>query len=1231
MSDPTPVPFVHLHVHTTYSLLDGACQIKPLVKRIKQLGMTSCAITDHGNLFGLKSFYDVCNEEGIKPILGCEAYVAKDHHSREQTDKSGHHLILLAKNLTGYHNLLRLISFAWTEGFYYRPRIDKALLEKYHEGLICSSACIAGEVPRLILDGRMEEAEKAVLWYKELFGDDYYLEIMYHKAAPDVIRRENEDPVHLLEARSNKGILELGKKLGIKVIATNDVHFLKEDDAEAHDILLCLGTGSKVSDRNRMRYTQQEWFKSYEEMCANLPDNIEQIHNTVEIADKVETYELNSDPILPVFPIPESFGKEEDYQAKYNEENLRPEFGERFDKLMKQGLSKVIRIKFEADYLEHLTIEGAKLRWPAGIPDEVTERINFELDCIKKMGFPGYFLIVRDYIAAARGMGVSVGPGRGSAAGSVVAYCLKITNVNPVTYDLLFERFLNPDRISMPDIDVDFDDYGRGKVLEWVTQKYGVDHVSHIVTFGQMAPKSAIKDVCRVMDVPLAESNRLAAMIPDVPKITFPKALAENPALEAEMNSPDPTIRKVLELASRLDGMLRQPGIHACGVIISRDPLIETIPVMPTEGESLLTTQYDGHFVEPIGLLKMDFLGLKTLTVIKECLSNIKEDYGLDVDIDNVPIDDKETYELFSRGETTGLFQFESEGMKKYLRELHPTCLEDLVAMNALYRPGPMQYIPQFINRKHGREAIVYDHPLMEKYLKTTYGVCVYQEQVMLLSRLLGGFTRGKSDTLRKAMGKKQLETMEKLKTEFVKGCLANPDFRAAPNCDDEETCRKLIDKIWKDWKAFASYAFNKSHAVCYAYVAYQTGYLKAHYKSEFMCAQISSEFGKFDKLPGLVAEAAEMGLEVLPPNVNFSLSRFSPSGKDAIRYGLAGIKGVGTPVGDAIVAERKKNGLFKSYCDFLERIDLTLCNKRALEALIKAGAFDDFGLERARLLNGTDFVLVRVQEKIKERESGQQNLFDAFDVAGGNEITDSDIPKCPEWPAREKLGYERELLGIYLTGDPLDRHTTIIKDLSTKSFSTVANYNRPESIEVRVCGLASAVALKVTKARKEQMAVVTLENGSEKVEAVLFPKSYSFGNNAAALQEGQPLMACGEVLVREGEDRVSFYVNELYLLSDATPRFTEKVNFLVPWTEGQEQMIADLAEIVSLHPGKARITLRITNEKGEQIIINSGLQVEADFRMIEEAEKLLGRNAVRLSSRDDIYLEFQPNHFRRH
>ncbi len=1049
--------FVHLHLHTTYSMLDGQCQINPLVVCARRWGMPALAVTDHGNLFALKAFYDACHSKKkefaelppIKPILGCEAYVTStgDLRTRDKNERR-YHLCLHAKNKTGYHNLVRLISEAHIHGFYNRPRIDHSLLEKYHEGLHCSAACIAGEVAHAIETDRMAEAERVAKWYKDLFGDDYSLEVMLHKSVkagddvPMEARREFAD-LYERQVKVVKGMLELGKKLDIRVIATNDVHFLDKEDDDSHDVLLALSSGAKMSDSKRLIYTGQEYFKTEDEMKALFAENPELIAATREVAERIEDFKLDSDPIMPKFAIPPEFGTEDDVRGKYDEETLKGMYPPgRVDKL--GGYEKVVRIQFEAEYLASLVWAGARRRWGENLPKETVERVQFELDTIRTMGFPGYFLIVHDYIDAARRLGVWVGPGRGSAAGSAVAYSLGITNVDPLKYDLLFERFLNPDRISMPDIDVDFDDSGRERVLDYVTKKYGADHVAHIVTFGQMAAKSAIKDVGRVMDYPLQETNKLAGLVPEVPKITFKKARKTAPDLEAAFNSPDPTVHKLMERAARLEGSIRQPGVHACGVIISRDPLIETLPVMPTpekggkkkpsSGESsedrLLTTQYDGHYVEPVGLLKMDFLGLKTLTVEKECVALLKE-RGIELDPDAIPDDDRLTYELFGRGETTGLFQFESDGMKKWLIALQPERLTDLVAMNALYRPGPMEYIPRFVARKQGQEPVTYDHPLMEKYLKDTYGVTVYQEQVMLLSRLLAGFTRGESDKLRKAMGKKLMDIMNELKAKFVKGCLDNPEFRIEKWKDESEAI-KLIEKIWTDWEAFASYAFNKSHAVCYAWVAYQTGYMKAHYPAEFMCAQISSEIGNFDKLPGFIAEAQEMGLELKLPDVNESGLRFVPtSDSKGIRYGLGGIKGVGEVAAEAIVAERKAKGPYIGFMDFCMRLaGSSALNKRVLENLTRTGAFSTLEPNRAKLFKNIEFALKKAQQRAKEKSSAQANFFDL--MAGGEDrVTDAELADCAPFSPAEDLKNERDLLGVYVSGHPLQSCRRIIAEVS--------------------------------------------------------------------------------------------------------------------------------------------------------------------------------------------------------
>ena len=1019
--------FTHFHVHSQYSILDGAASIPGLIAKAKADGQTALALTDHGNMFGIKLFYDTCRQKGIKPILGCEAYVARVslYNKEKPIDRSGEHLIILAKNLTGYLNLVKLCSTAFCDGFYYRPRIDKTQLEKHHEGLIISSACLGGEIDQKIMAGDLEGAEKAALWYKNLFGEDYYLEVMRHPAADPKQRAEIYDN----QQRCIQEKIKIARKLNIKLIATNDVHFLNEEDAEAHDLLICLNTRKDIDDPTRMRYTRQEWFKTTQEMIDLFPDLPEAIENTQEITDKVEEYELDSDPLMPVFPIPPELGTEEEYRQKFSQEDLFNEFTrdekgnvvlteEEANKKIKKlgGYDRLYRIKLEADYLKELTMKGVVKRYGENPSPEIMERIIFELHIMKTMGFPGYFLIVQDFIRAARDMGVIVGPGRGSAAGSAVAYCLGITNIDPIKYDLLFERFLNPDRISLPDIDVDFDDAGRQQVLEWVTEKYGADKVSHIVTFGSMAAKMAIKDVARVLKLELSEANRLAKMVPEAPKMTLKKAYKENPDLEKEKQSLNPLISKTIQFAETLEGSIRQTGVHACGILISRDPLTDHIPIMPTEGESLMTTQYDGHFVEPIGLIKMDFLGLRTLSIIKTCLDNIKKSKHIVLNENEIPLDDEETFKLFTRGDTTGLFQFESPGMKKHLRALQPNRFEDLVAMNALYRPGPMEYIPSFIRRKHGEEPIEYDHPMMEPYLKDTYGITVYQEQVMLQSRALGLFTRGQSDTLRKAMGKKKFELLAELKGKFVEGCKNNPDFVQGAK-EKGKDVEELVNKIWGDWEAFASYAFNKSHSVCYAYIAYQTGFLKAHYPAEFMAANLSNNLSDITKVTVFMDECKRMGLSVLAPDVNESYNDFTVNSHGQIRFGMAAIKGVGEAAVEKIIEEREKNGPYKDVYDFFERIDYKSVNKKTIENLVTAGGLDSFGYHRAQYLHLVDATTTVLDNLVNYGQKNQQDSMNLqatlFGELDGFEVTKPNIPDCEPWHDYEKSKKEKELIGI--------------------------------------------------------------------------------------------------------------------------------------------------------------------------------------------------------------------------
>ena len=1083
--------FTHLHVHSHYSVLDGMSKVPDLVDKAIKLGMPAIALTDHGCMYGIKELLDYCKkankklkekaaEEGteyvpFKPIVGVEAYCARRsrlQHDKELkainaegktyiVDQSGWHLILLAKNMQGYRNLCKIVSASFMEDSYYRrPRIDKELLEQYHEGLICCSACLGGELPQKIMEGlafssgleAMNEAEKTIEWFKGIFGEDYYIEIQRHQTT----KEGSDQHVYQVQKEVNPVLVELAKKHGVKVVATNDVHFVEEEHAEAHDHLVCVSTNHFIDDDNRMHYTKQEWLKSPAQMEAIFSDIPEALENTQEIVDKVEIYDIDSGPLMPKFPIPEEFGTEESYRQKFTEQDLFEEFTrdengnevlttEAAEKKVKTlgGYDRLYRIKLEADYLAHLAYKGAHERYGETLTDEQEERIKFELHIMKTMGFPGYFLIVMDFIRAAREeLGVSVGPGRGSAAGSVVAYCLRITDLDPLKYDLLFERFLNPDRISLPDIDTDFDDAGRGKVLDWVSEKYGHTQVAHIITYGTMATKSAIADVGRVQRIPLARVNEIKGFIPEKsfpdnikdekgksPKVNLKNCYKYVDDLRALLNGDEPQIRNMLTYAAQLEDTIRQVGVHACGVIIGADDLTKFAPLSTVEdkttGKRVLVTEYDGHVVESVGLIKMDFLGLKTLTIIKECLKNIYKAHGVTIDIDHISIEDAETYKLFQEGRTIGVFQFESAGMRKYMKELKPTVMGDLIAMNALYRPGPMDYIPQFIRRKHGLEPVTYDIPVMEKYLKDTYGVTVYQEQVMLLSRLLANFTRGESDQLRKAMGKKIMKMLEELKPKFINGGKANGHNE------------KTLEKIWADWEKFASYAFNKSHAACYSWVAYQTAYLKAHYPAEFMAANLTVAKDDIKDVTKFMDECKAMKISVLAPDVNESEMNFTVNSKGDIRFGLGGIKGVGEGAVEAIIQEREKNGKYKDLFDFLERVNLQACNRKTVESLALAGAFDGFeGLYREQLFasnaKGENMleVLMRYGNRFQQdKQERSISLFDGFDI-GGIEVQRPELPVAPRWSAIERLNKEKDLIGIFLSAHPLDEWEFEVKEL---------------------------------------------------------------------------------------------------------------------------------------------------------------------------------------------------------
>ncbi len=1157
--------FTHLHVHSQYSILDGAASVLGLVTKAKDDGMTAMAITDHGNMFGAKQFHDTATRNGVKPILGIEAYVARRDRNQksEKEDRSGYHLIILAKNLVGYHNLMRLASFGYTEGFYYKPRIDRELLEKYGEGLIISSACLGGEVPQQIMAGNLEGAKDTIRWYKNLFGEDFYLEIMRHKTDDPKMNANIYDNQQLC----NNKILELGKEFDVKVIATNDSHFLNAEDADAHDLLICLNTGRDLDDPTRMRYTKQEFFKTSKEMLELFSDVPEAITNTAEIAEKVEEYVLDIAPLMPDFPIPEGYGDAD-------------------------------------DYLRYLAYEGAHERWGQELAPDVVERLDFELDTIKKMGFPGYFLITWDFIKAARDMGVIVGPGRGSAAGSAVAYSIKITNIDPIKYDLLFERFLNPDRISMPDVDIDFDDDGRQMVLDWVTAKYGHDKVSHIITFGTMAAKMAIRDVARVLKLPLSEADRLAKLIPDGPKVSLKKAFADEPELAKEKDSDNPLISRTLKFAETLEGSVRQTGVHACGVIIGRDPLIEHIPVMIVKDYNLLVTQYDGRFVEPVGMLKMDFLGLKTLSIIKDTLANIKLSKDLDVDIEKIPLKDEKTFELFSKGETTGIFQFESPGMKKHLRALKPNRFEDLVAMNALYRPGPMEYIPSFVRRKHGEEEIQYDHPIMEKYLDDTYGITVYQEQVMLQSRALAGFTRGMSDSLRKAMGKKQIKMMDELKVKFINGCHDNPEFMEGVNGDNVKA-DKIIEKIWLDWEAFAKYAFNKSHSVCYAYIAYQTGFLKAHYPAEFMAAVLSRNLSDIAKVTIFMDECKRMGMPVLGPDVNESYSRFTVNKEGHIRFGMAAIKGVGEQAVLDIINERK-NGNFKSIFDFIERVNLRTVNKRTMENLAMSGGFDSFGLKRGQYFHTDEFDstfmenLVKYGNKLQaENNNMQQTLFGNVD---DYVVIPPKIPECADWHKLERLNKEKALIGIYLSAHPLDDFRLEIETFCNARFSQLASGMETfKDKDISVAGMVTAVRRGTTKTGNP-FAIVTLEDFSDSYEFAFFSKDYmEYGNYFI---EGISLFINGRVQTRSwprDTTELEFKVKGISLLSEVREKRVKEITIEIPVTSLTNELITEMANCMEESKGNLKVNFVIFDEKNVRMkMFSRSCRVNLSNELIE-------------------------------
>ncbi len=1245
--------FIHLHTHTHYSLLDGQSKVADLVQHAVADGMRGMAITDHGNMFGVKDLFDECNKinkqlkkegkEPFKPIFGCEMYVARRGMKRmdDKIDRGGWHLIVLAKNLNGYKNLIRLVSRSWVDGFYGRPRTDHEDLEKFHEDLIVCSACIGGEIPKLILAGDIEGARKAVEWHKNLWGEDFYLELQRHEVKDPNLRANRE--TFPMQQQVNRVLIEFAKEYGIKLICTNDCHFIDKDAAEAHDHLLCLGTGKDLDDPQRMLYTKQEWFKSQAEMNEVFADIPEALENTLEILDKVETYDLESDPIMPFFPIPSEFGTEEQWRTRFSEDDLYKEFTsdefgnnqlpeEDAKKKIKKlgGYDKLYRIKFEADYLGKLAYEGAARiygkkevtidaplqpdelsAWATenGISKEVDDRVRFELHIMKTMGFPGYFLIVQDFINSARKeLGVWVGPGRGSAAGSVVAYCLGITKLDPLKYDLLFERFLNPDRISLPDIDTDFDDDGRGKVLQWVMDKYGHENCAHIITYGTMAAKNAIKDVGRVEKVPLSVVNAwckaMPERLPDGMKPKLANYIKVTPELQQAEASVNQNESNTIKYAKMLEGTIRNTGIHACGFIICRDPISDHVPVSTADDPDFpdtktAVTQYDGHVIESTGLIKMDFLGLKTLSEQKEAVKNVKLTRGIDVDLDNIPIDDELTYQLYQRGQTIGTFQFESAGMQKYLRELHPTVFEDLIAMNALYRPGPMDYIPSFIARKNGREPITYDIDITEKYLKDTYGITVYQEQVMLLSRQLANFTRGESDALRKAMGKKKKDIVDAMKPKFIEG--------GKKNGHDE----KVLEKIWADWEKFASYAFNKSHAACYSWVAYQTAYLKAHYPAEFMAALLTRRRSDIKEITKLMDECKALGIPTLGPDVNESYTNFGVNKKGEIRFGLSAIKGMSEAATLAIIKEREENGPFRDIYDLLERVPASAMNKKALECLALSGALDNFGIAREQYVSPAgkysqfiDMLSNYAQQYQSAKSLAVNSLFGDFDSV---EINRPKPDPLVPWSAIEKLNRERELVGIYLSAHPLDEFAVVLECMcNTKCSEIGKDADRAELAKkdtLTVGGIVTNVNSRYTKTGKP-MGVVSIEDFEGVGELAMFGEDW-------ARWQGMFQNGCSVYVKMKSQERFQkgsgiydLKIQSVDFLQDVSEKFMESLTVHIDMdclttdsdSEEEEAMtenvLSDLATIISETPGKTKLFFSIRDNSLSTMPVNlvSGL-----------------------------------------
>lgn len=1166
--------YVHLHCHTQYSLLDGASDIATMMDKAVADGQKGVALTDHGNMFGAFKFVAEANKRNIKPIVGCEFYLVEDRHKKAFSRARGesdvrYHQLMLAKNQTGYKNLSKLCSLGFIEGKYSKfPRIDKELIEKYHEGIIATSCCIGAEIPQAILQGKLDKAEELLKWWLNIFGEDYYIELQRHRGL------ENIDGLGVSQEDVNQELIKLARKHNVKIIATNDSHYVEEEDWAPHDILLCINTASVIEEQNRFKFPSSDfYFKSQQEMNQLFSDIPESVDTTMEIFSKIENLELARDVLLPAFPLP----------PQYNTQD---------------------------EYLRGITFEGAKRRYGTITP-EIEERLNFELEVIKQSGYPGYFLIVQDFTNTARKMGVSVGPGRGSAAGSAVAYCIGITNVDPIKYDLLFERFLNPERISMPDIDIDFDDVGRAKVIDYVIKKYGRNQVAQIITYGSMAAKSSIRDVGRVLDVPLPDVDRIAKTFPTHLSASLGKVLAAkdiDPKLKDKMNSEDiemaynfrklaegdDIIAKTIKTAKKLEGSIRNTGIHACGVVITPGDITDYVPVTVAKDSDLLVTQFDNSVAEDAGLLKMDFLGLKTLTIIKDACAMVEQTKGTLIDPEEIPLDDEETYKLFQRGETIGIFQYESSGMQKYMRELIPNKFEDLIAMNALYRPGPLAYIPNFVARKHGREQITYDLPAMEEYLAETYGITVYQEQVMLLSQKLGGFTKGQADALRKGMGKKKKAIIDALYPKFIEGCEKNGHPK------------EIVDKIWKDWEAFASYAFNKSHSTCYAFVAFQTAYLKAHHPAEFMASVLTHNKSDISKLTFFLRECKRMHVEVLGPDINESQSDFSVNKQGQIRFGLSALKGVGEGPVEAILNAREKGGSFKNVFDLVRRLDLRSVNKRCMESLVLGGALDLFEETPRSVFYASSEKYDTFLEHLLRYGNAYQNqkaqsvnsLFgDSEDVM----IPEPKLPKAPHWSLIEKLTREKEVTGIYISGHPLDDYRIEVQNFTTCSLDKIQNF---KGQNVNVAGIITSAQHRINK-KGNGWGLFTLQDYNSSIEFPLFSEDYQKFKHL--LEAGAVLYIKGSMQKRWNSEEFQLKLKEVRQLDSIGSEMTESITLKLPLETITTDLINDIDNLCNTHKGKHKLKMVFIDKANklslDLIAPNTGVNADSDF--IGELERI--------------------------